>query len=98
MSEETQTKEELILSLVKRTLTDVIKDTATKPGLRHPLNDETIKQLRDCLGMITQREHELAQEAGRDQNMRPRFIDETPASSSSVVVSLDALKTDKKKD
>lgn len=97
MSEETYTKEELILSLVKRTLTDVIKDTATSPGLRHPLNDETIKQLRDCLGMIAQREHELADEAGREQNMRPKFIDEAPTSSS-VVVSLDTLKSDKKKD
>ena len=97
MSEETYTKEELILSLVKRTLTDVIKDTATSPGLKHPLNDETIKQLRDCLGMIAQREHELADEAGRERNMRPRFTDEVPTSSS-VVVSLDTLKSDKKKD
>jgi len=98
MSDKTDTKEELILSLVKRTLTDVIKDTATKPGLHHPLSDETIKQLRDCLGMIAQREHELADEAGRDQNMRPRFTDEAPAGSSSVVVSLDTLKSDNKKD
>lgn len=97
MSEETYTKEELILSLVKRTLTDVIKDTATSPGLQHPLNDETIKQLRDCLGMIAQREHELAEVAGREKNMRPRFIDEA-SSSSSVVVSLDTLKSDKHKD
>ena len=97
MSEETYTKEELILNLVKRTLTDVIKDTATSPGLKHPLNDETIKQLRDCLGMIAQREHELAEAAGRDTKMRPRFIDEAP-SSSSVVVSLDTSKSGKKKD
>jgi len=97
MSEQSYTKEELILSLVKRTLTNVIKDTATQPGLHHPLSDETIKQLRDCLGMIAQREHELAEVAGRDQNMRPKFIDEVP-DRSSVVVSLDTLKSDKKKD
>ncbi len=97
MSEQSYTKEELILNLVKRTLTDVIKDTATTPGLQHPLNDETIKQMRDCLAMIAQREHELAEAAGREQNMRPRFKDEMPGSDS-VVVSLDSLKPGKKKD
>lgn len=99
MSDEQQaSKEEIILKLVKRTLTDVIKDTATAPGLKHPLNDETILQLRDCLALISQREQELAEDAGRSMDMRPRYIDE-PRKQDNVVVPLeqtDLMKSRKK--
>jgi hypothetical protein len=83
-------KEEKILSAVKRVLTEVIKDTATEPGLKHPLSENTINGLRDCLVLISQREQELAAEAGRSMDMRPRFIDE-PKPQGDVVVSLDSI-------
>jgi hypothetical protein len=86
MSEQELSQEERILRIMKRVLTDVAKDTYAKPGFRHPLTDDTIKGMRDCLALITAREHELAEAAGRPQNLRPRFRDETP---SSVVVTLD---------
>lgn len=76
MSSEDTSKEEQILSMVKRVLTDVAKDTYTKPGFRHPLSDNTILGIRDCLALITAREQELAQAAGRSMDMRPRFADE----------------------
>jgi len=90
MSESEMNKEEKILSAVKRVLTEVIKDTATEPGLRHPLSENTINGLRDCLLLISQREQELAAEAGRSMDMRPRFIDE-PKPQGDVVVSLDQI-------
>jgi hypothetical protein len=86
MSEQELTQEERILRVMKRVLTDVAKDTYAKPGFRHPLSDETIQGMRDCLALITARERELAEAAGRPQNLRPRFKDEP---QSSVVVSLD---------
>jgi hypothetical protein len=42
--------------------------------------------IRDCLALISARESELAEEAGRPMNMRPRFVDEP---QTSVVVPLD---------
>lgn len=84
MSEEL-TVEERVLRAVKMTLTQVIKDTATEPGMRHPLSDETIESMRNCLGLISSREQELALEHGRDTSARPRFIDE-PTKTSNVVV------------
>ena len=84
-------KEEQILQACKRTLTEVIKDTATKPGMRHPLSENTVGGLRDCLVMISQREAELADEAGRPSEARPYFIDE-PHQQDEVVVSIDAIK------
>lgn len=87
MSEEQElSKEERILRIMKRVLTDVAKDTYAKPGFRHPLSDDTIQGMRDCLMLITTRERELAEAAGRSMDMRPKFKDEP---KSAVVVSLD---------
>lgn len=88
MSESELSKEEQILKMVKRVLTDVAKDTHVKPGLKHPLTDNTILGIRDCLALITAREQELQKEAGRESTMRPRFIDEP---RKTVVVPLDKL-------
>lgn len=96
MSESEMSKEEKILTAVKRVLTEVIKDTATEPGLKHPLSENTINGLRDCLILISQREQELATEAGRSMDMRPRFIDE-PKPQGDVVVSIDSINRSKPK-
>jgi hypothetical protein len=76
MSEPELSMEERILRAVKMTLAGVIKDTATPHGMRHPLSDSTIEDLRQCLALISARERELAQEAGRAKEARPRYADE----------------------
>lgn len=96
MSTDTElSKEERILKMMKRILTDVAKETFTKPGYSHPLSDNTIQGIRECLSLITSREHELMQECGREANMRPRFIDEP---QKTVVVPIDSLVKGKKGD
>lgn len=90
-------KEERILRMMKRVLTDVAKDTHTTPGLKHALSEHTIQGIRECLALIVAREQELAEAAGRDLNMRPRFIDE-PKRNVSVKLDVDALKQGLKKD
>lgn len=96
MAEQEPGKEERILRIMKRVLTDVAKDTYTRPGHRHPLSDDTVKGIRDCLTLISAREAELAEAAGRPMKMRPRFVDEP---QTSVVVNLDtATRKSKKKD
>ena len=69
--------EERILQAVKLTLANVVRDTATPHGMRHPLSDGTIEDLRQCLALVSARERELAQVAGRTAEKRPRFIDES---------------------
>ena len=68
--------EEQILRAVKLTLVGVIKDTATPPGMRHPLSDRTIEDMRQCLALISARERALAEAAGRPIGGRPHFADE----------------------
>ena len=86
MSETELTKEERILRMMKRVLTDVAKDTAPHPGFRSPLSGNTVQGIRECLALISSREQELAKEHGRSMKARPRFIDEPKAE---VVVPLD---------
>lgn len=80
------TTEERILRVMKRVLTDIAKETFAKPGYRHPLSEDTMENMRQALALISAREAELNEAAGRPMNARPRFIDEP---QSSVVVSLD---------
>ena len=95
MSEPDNNKEQEILTMVKRVLTDVARDTHVKPGLRHPLTENTILGIRDCLALISARESELFRAAGKEQKMRPTFAGES-SNPKNVVVSIDQLtrKTD----
>ena len=88
-------KEERILRMVKKVLTDVAKDTTTQPGLKHPLSDQTIQGIRECLGLITSRESELQKEAGRESSSRPYYPDQA---QSNVVVNIQPKKPPKKSD
>jgi hypothetical protein len=93
MTDQDLTQEERILRMMKRVLTDVAKDTYARPGYRHPLSDATIDGMRQCLALISARECELNELAGRSMDERPRFIDEP---KSSVVVTLDVPGSRKK--
>ena len=88
-------KEQEILQVMKKVLTDIAKDTYTPADLKHPLSESTIMSIRDCLTLITSREAELAKAAGQENNMRPRYVDEP---SSSVVVNLEPGNFKSKKD
>lgn len=79
------TQEARILTLVKKTLTEVAKDTQTPPGMRHPLSAETINSIRDCLNLIVARESELNTSLDISPS-KPHFANEP---QDTVVVTLD---------
>jgi len=76
MSTDNLSPEERILRMVKRVLTEIARDTSTPPGMKHPLSENTIQGIRDCLSLISARERELADSAGRPSRARPEFVDE----------------------
>jgi hypothetical protein len=78
-------KEARILKAMRDTLTRIIRDTTTPPGMKHPLAEETVEDIRQCLLLITARERELASEQDRPMNLRPHFADE-PTGSAAVPV------------
>ena len=79
---------------MRQVLATIVKDTATAPGMKHPLSDATIEDIRQCLALISAREQEILLESGVDSTMRPHFTDD-PAARNSVVVSLTEIKTGK---
>jgi hypothetical protein len=81
-------KEREILVVMRKVLAQVIKDT-TPPSraMKHPLSEQTIQDVRHCLGLISLRERELADEAGIDRE-RPYYADEKPAAE---VVSINRI-------
>jgi hypothetical protein len=90
-----ESKEYQILKALRLVLTDVVKDTATKPGLKHPLSDRTIEGIRQCLRLISAREHELVEDAGKTMDMRPYYVDEP---KKNIVVPITKISRNKKKD
>ncbi|MFQ5643790.1 MAG: segregation and condensation protein A [Thiogranum sp.] len=90
MNEPELTTEERVLRMMKNVLTSVARDTAPHPGFQHPLSEQTIQSIRECLMVIVSREQELGEQYGRNMNARPRYIDEP---DSEVVVSLDVKST-----
>jgi len=73
MSELTQ--EQQILVAMRKTLAAVIRDVTPPPGMKHPLSEQTITDVRQCLGLISAREKELAAAQGRTGE-RPYYADE----------------------
>ena len=87
-------KDYRVLQAMKSVLLDIIKDTTVEPGIRHPLSDSTIENLRQCLALIYAREHEIASEHGVSIKQKPYYTDEPQTSST---VSLDDLLAQKNK-
>ncbi len=85
---DSDSKERQILMVMRKVLTQVVKDT-TPPdrAMRHPLSDRTIDDIRQCLGLISARERELADLAGAVME-KPYYTDERPAAD---VVSITSI-------
>jgi len=92
MSNDTLSKEAQILVVMRKVLTNVAKDTYTKPGLKHPLSEDTIISIRDCLSLISAREFDLAKDEGRESSLRPHYVDEP---KTTVVIPVDKIGRDK---
>lgn len=88
-------KEYRILRAMKIVLTGVVRETAVPPGHKHPLSDNTIEDIRQCLMLISAREQELLIEAGEEAGMLPRFTDEP---QDTTVVPISSIGRNKKKD
>ncbi|MBC8493355.1 MAG: hypothetical protein ISR70_02510 [Candidatus Thioglobus sp.] len=85
MSDDNNTELEVrMLSAMRKTLIAVAKDTMTKPGLRHPLTENTQKMITDCLNLVISRQTEIEKEAGTHTKMKPVYTDEQTVQSFSV--------------
>ena len=88
-------KEREIMQVMRRVLTTIVREvTPEHKSLRHPLSEQTIQDIRQCLGLITAREKELADEAGRTTEERPYFVDEPPQTKVVPISKIGKAKSD----
>ena len=93
---ESSNKEREIMMVMRKVLTTIVREvTPEHKSLKHPLSDQTIQDIRQCLGLITAREKELADAAGRTAEERPYYVDEPP---NTKVVSIGSIGKSKSSD
>ena len=76
MSSEYLSKEHQIIATMRKVLSSIIRDTTPPPGRPHPLRESTLEDVKHCFALITAREKEIHEEAGKTMNLRPRYADE----------------------
>lgn len=74
MSKEESSKEQRILRMMRKTLGSVVKDVTPLGGRTNPLSESTIQEIKDCFGLISERERELAEALNFDQ-AKPYYAD-----------------------
>ncbi|MBI1174380.1 MAG: segregation and condensation protein A [Sideroxydans sp.] len=73
-------KEQRILRLMRKTLGNIVKDVTPHGGRTNPLSENTIQDIKDCFGLISEREKELAEALDFDQ-AKPYYADGEPPSA-----------------
>lgn len=81
MNTEHLSKEQVVLITMRKVLASIARDTMTKPGMPHPLTEGTIQEIRDCFGLISEREAELADAMGLNRNEKPYYADQPQKSN-----------------
>ena len=75
MDQETS-KELQVLVTMRKVLSSVIRDITPEPGMKHPLTEQTMGDVRHCFTLITAREKEINELAGMPSQHRPQFTDD----------------------
>ncbi len=70
-------KEQQIMVSMRKVLTSIIREITPPPGVKeYPLTENTVMDIRMCLGLIAARERELAEAKGITNFARPHYADE----------------------
>jgi phosphoenolpyruvate-protein kinase (PTS system EI component) len=77
VEEKELSQEQQIMRAMRKTLTSVVRDCAPRADQPSPLAEQTVENIRMCLGMISAREAELAEALGLSRTERPYYSDET---------------------
>jgi len=82
-----QSVEQRILIVMRKVLATVVKEVTPQPGMRHPLSEQTIDDIKNCFSLIAARERELQSEIGQVSTNRPVYPGQT---SRAQIVEFDA--------
>ena len=83
MNTEELSKEQQILRAMRKTLGNVVRDVTPLGGRPNPLTESTIQDIKECFGLISERERELAEKLGFD-HAQPYYKDGEPPSANVI--------------
>jgi len=84
-------KKELdVLITLRKILSGVVREITPDPGMRHPLSDGTMEDVRQGFMLIAAREKEISESMGKPSLHRPMYKGDTPKTN---VVKLHGLKS-----
>jgi len=69
-------KEHQILVTLRQVLSSVVREITPGPGLRHPLSEKTMEDVRQSFMLIAAREREITELLGKPSLHRPHYVDE----------------------
>jgi len=81
VNDETLSKEQRILRVLRKVLANIVKDATPAPGMPHPFKESTIYDIRDLFGLISEREAELADQSKPNRNEKPSYTDDPKQSN-----------------
>jgi len=58
---------------MRKVLATVVKEVTPQPGMRHPLSEQTIDDIKNCFSLIAARERELQSEIGQVSKNKPVY-------------------------
>ncbi|RDH82370.1 MAG: segregation and condensation protein A [endosymbiont of Galathealinum brachiosum] len=93
---DTDLKKELdVLVTLRKILSGVVREITPDPGMKHPLSEGTIEDVRQGFMLIAAREKEISEALGKPSLHRPMYKGDTPKTN---VVKLHGLSDKKDKD
>jgi len=93
---DTDLKKELdVLVTLRKVISSIIRDITPDPGMRQPLSDATMEDVRKGFLLIAAREKEISEAMGKPSLHRPMYKGEKPKTN---VVKMHGLKSSKDED
>jgi len=92
---ETDLKKELdVLVTLRKVISSVIRDITPDPGMKHPLSETTMEDVRKGFLLIAAREKEISEALGKPSLHRPTYKGDTPKSNVVKMHGLKSMKDD----
>jgi len=93
---DTDLKKELdVLVTLRKVISSVIRDITPDPGMKHPLSEATMEDVRKGFLLIAAREKEISDAMGKPSLHRPQYKGDKPKTN---VVKMHGLKSTKDED
>lgn len=92
----TDLKKELdVLVVLRKVISGIVREITPEPGMKHPLSEATMEDIRQGFLLIAAREKEISEAMGKPSLHRPVYKGDKPKTN---VIKMHGLKSSKDED